>query len=79
VSITFIAILAMGAIIGGFINGLAGTGTALFSLGFYLMVLPPTTAVAVVTLLAVLAGVPGVWVVRSEIKENKLKVLQFAV
>jgi len=79
VSTTFIVILALGATAGGFVNGLAGTGTALFSLGLYLMVLPPITAVAVVAVLAVLAGVPGVWIVRSEIKENKLKLLQFAL
>jgi len=32
-----IAFLVLGAAAGGFVNGLAGTGTALFALGFYLV------------------------------------------
>ena len=36
----YLFILA-GAAAGGFINGLAGFGTALFALGFFLSVLPP--------------------------------------
>lgn len=71
--------LSLGAISGGFINGLAGTGTALFALGFFLIVLPPVSAVAVVTLLAILAGVPGLWLVRADIKANKAKLLQFLI
>lgn len=71
--------LSLGAIAGGFINGLAGTGTALFALGFFLIVLPPVSAVAVVTLLAILAGVPGLWLVRADIKANKAKLLQFLI
>jgi len=79
VTSTVIVFLALGATAGGFVNGLAGTGTALFSLGFYLMVLPPITAVAVVSVLATLAGIQGLWVVRADIKANKSKLLQFLV
>ena len=43
-----ILFLTLGAAAGGFVNGLAGTGTALFALGFYTVVLPPVQAVAVV-------------------------------
>ncbi len=76
---TFILFLALGAAAGGFINGLAGTGTALFSLGFYLMIMPPITAVAIVCLLEVLAGVQGLWIVRSDIKSNKSKLSRFVI
>ena len=69
----------LGATAGGFINGLAGTGMALFSLGFFLMALPPVSAVAVVAMLAVLAGIPGAWLVRADIKANKAKLLQFLI
>jgi len=59
--------LVLGSIAGGFINGLAGTGMALFALGFYLLVLDPLRAVAVVALMVVLSGLQGLWIVRKEI------------
>ena len=62
-----ILFLCLGAVAGGFINGLSGTGTALFALGFYLVVLEPVTAVAVVAFMAVLVGFQGLWIVRDEI------------
>jgi len=75
----YILILALGAAAGGFINGLSGTGTALFSLGFYLTVLPPITAIALSTLLAILAGIQGLWAVRADIIINKAKLMRFLV
>jgi uncharacterized membrane protein YfcA len=77
VTTTIILYLALGAAAGGFVNGLAGTGSALFSLGFYLLVLSPVTAVAVVCILAILGGIPGLWLVRADIMANKSKILQF--
>jgi uncharacterized membrane protein YfcA len=71
--------LVLGAIAGGFINGLAGTGTALFALGFYLVVLEPTTAVAVVAFMAILAGVQGLWIVRTEIFKEPRRLLRYLV
>lgn len=71
--------LALGALAGGFMNGLAGTGTALFALGFYLVVLNPLTAVAIVALMSVLAGLQGIWVVRSEIRNNPTRVARYVV
>lgn len=71
--------LGLGAISGGFINGLSGSGTALFALGFYLLVLEPVTAVAIVALMAVLAGVQGLWVVRTEIMTQRARVLRFGI
>ena len=39
--------LIAGGFAGGFVNGLAGFGTALFALGWFLQVLPPREASAV--------------------------------
>jgi len=69
----------LGALAGGFINGLAGTGTALFALGFYLVVLEPIKAVAVVALMSVLAGLQGLWVVRREIRSQPTRLLRFLI
>ncbi|MFK7762526.1 MAG: sulfite exporter TauE/SafE family protein [Roseobacter sp.] len=71
--------LFLGAVAGGFINGLAGTGTALFALGFYLVVLDPMTSVAIVALMAVLAGLQGIWVVRHAIRANPKRPLRFII
>ncbi len=71
--------LILGAAAGGFINGLAGTGTALFALGFYLVVLPPVTAVAIVALMSVLAGLQGLWIVRADILAQPHRLLRFLV
>lgn len=71
--------LALGALAGGFINGLSGTGTALFALGFYLVVLEPIKAVAVVALMSILAGAQGLWVVRKEIKSQPVRLLRFLI
>ena len=73
----FIWFLVLGACAGGFINGLSGTGTALFALGFYLVVLDPVTAVALVSLMSVVAGVQGVWVVRRAIFDQPRRLLRF--
>lgn len=75
----YVLFLLLGAAAGGFINGLAGTGTAMFALGFYLVVLPPIPAVAIVALMSVIAGLQGLWVVRSEIGANKRRLLRFVI
>ena len=41
----FIAFVAIGASVGGFVNGIAGFGTGLFALGWRLLVLTPMTSV----------------------------------
>ena len=71
--------LILGAAAGGFINGLSGTGTALFALGFYLVVLPPISAVAIVGLMAILAGLQGLWLVRKEILNQPARLLRFVI
>ena len=71
--------LCMGAMAGGFINGFSGTGTALFALGFYLVVLDPVRSVAIVALLAVLVGLQGLWIVRKSILDRPKRTLRFVV
>lgn len=73
----FVLLLVAGAAAGGFINGLAGTGTALFALGFYLLVLDPVTAVAVVALMSVITGLQGLWVVRAAIFAQPARLARF--
>ena len=75
----FIAILAAGAALGGFVNGLAGFGTALFALGFWLQILPPLEAVSLVALMSVVSGLQGVWVVRRSILYNPKRLARFLV
>lgn len=74
-----ILFLVLGAVAGGFINGLAGTGTALFALGFYLVVLDPFRAVAVVAFMSVLAGVQGLWIVRGDILRHPRRLARYVV
>lgn len=76
-SIETIVFIVLGATAGGFVNGLAGTGTALFGLGFYLLVLPPVPAVAIVALMSVLGGLQGLWVVRAAIRAQPVRVLRY--
>lgn len=74
-----IVFLVLGAMAGGFINGLAGTGTALFALGFYLVVLEPQTAVAIVALMSVLVSLQGLWIVRAAIFARPGRLARFVV
>lgn len=71
--------LTLGAAAGGFINGLSGTGTALFALGFYLAVLPPVNAVAIVALMSIVAGLQGLWVVRAHLMTKFPRLLRFVL
>ena len=76
-TLQFVFFVLCGALIGGFINGLAGTATALFALGFFLAVLDPIKAVAVIALISVLSGVQGLWVVRKELFKRPRRLLTF--
>ncbi|QMU57670.1 MAG: TSUP family transporter [Boseongicola sp.] len=78
-SAEFYVFLILGAMAGGFINGLAGSGTALFALGLYLVVLDPITAVAIVALMSVLVGLQGLWIVRGAILAQPRRLLRFVV
>tara|TARA_R110002110_G_scaffold13596_19_gene64834 strand:+ start:7710 stop:8459 length:750 start_codon:yes stop_codon:yes gene_type:complete len=79
VTLTTIPYLVAGALLGGFVNGLAGTGTALFALGFFLLVFDPVTAVAIVALMSILAGLQGLWIVRNAIFANPVRLLRFLI
>ncbi|MEZ5934179.1 MAG: sulfite exporter TauE/SafE family protein [Alphaproteobacteria bacterium] len=71
-SLDFVLYIAAGAAFAGFVNGLAGFGTSLFALGWWLQVLDPTDAVAVSLVISVLTGVQGVWIVRHAIEPRRL-------
>ena len=66
-----------GAIAGGFINGFAGFGTALFSLGFWLAIMPPLQAVSIIVVTSTVTGLQGLWVVRTEMSQQKRRALRF--
>ena len=65
-------LFTVGAAAGGFINGLAGFGTAMFALGFWLQILPPEPAVFIATTISVITGFPGAWFVRNAINLSRL-------
>ncbi len=69
----------LGAAAGGFINGLAGFGTALFALGFWLQVMPPVQAVAIVLVISVATGLQGLWQVRHTIGDHPVRLARFLV
>ena len=70
-------LLLLGAAAGGFVNGLAGFGTALFALGFWLQIMPPTQAVAIVAAISVSTGLQGLWAVRHALRESAPRLLRF--
>ena len=72
-------LLVAGAASAGFVNGLAGFGTALFSLGFWLQVLPPVQAVALSVAVSVVTGMQGLWVVRHHILDQPRRLLRFLI
>lgn len=69
--------LLLAGFAGGFINGLAGFGTALFALGFLLQILSPLEAVGIVLILSVFSGLQGLWIVRQQIFENPKRLSRF--
>jgi uncharacterized membrane protein YfcA len=71
--------LAAGSAAGGFVNGLAGFGTALFALGFWLQILPPTEAVSLIVIMSIVSGMQGVALVRKNIRENPVRLSRFVV
>lgn len=71
--------LAAGSAAGGFVNGLAGFGTALFALGFWLQILPPTQAVSLIVVMSVASGLQGVALVQQNIREQPFRLSRFVV
>jgi len=72
-------ILSLGALAGGFINGLAGFGTALFALGFWLQVLPPIQAVAILQVVSLVTGAQGLWMVRAHLRAQPRRLARFLI
>ncbi len=62
---------------GGFVNGLAGFGTALMTLGFWLQIMPPVDAVAMVLIVSLATGLQGLWLVRGSIPQQMPRLLRF--
>jgi len=59
-----IAIVALGALSGGFVSGLAGFGTGLMALGIWLHAVPPAIAASLVVICSVvsqLQTIPSIW------------------
>lgn len=73
----YYAFLLLGAASGGLINGLAGFGTALFALSFWLQIMPPVQAVAMVVVMSVASGLQGVWLVRHSIADQPRRLARF--
>jgi len=76
-SFEFFIYLVVGALAGGFINGMAGFGTALFALSFWLQIMEPSQAVPLALTAAILPGLQGVWMVRTEILSQRKRLLRF--
>lgn len=76
-SLEYFIYLTLGAAAGGLINGLAGFGTALFALGFWLQIMPPLQAVAIIVVMAVVSGLQGVWLVRHSITKQPRRLARF--
>lgn len=76
-TVEFTLYLLLGAAAGGFINGLAGFGTALFALGFWLQIMPPVQAVSIAVVMSVFSGVQGVWLVRHSMMAQPRRLLRF--
>ena len=68
----FIAFVAIGASVGGFVNGIAGFGTGLFALGWWLLVLPPVTSVLLVVALSLVSGLQGVVAIKQNLNWPRL-------
>jgi len=69
--------LVLGALAGGFVNGLAGFGTALMALGFWLQIMEPPRAVALVLVVSCVTGVQGLWLVRQTIRTEWQALMRF--
>lgn len=71
-TLEFFLLLAAGSLAGGFINGLAGFGTSLFALGWWLQIMPPLEAVAMALFMSVASGIQGIIVVWKHINYKRL-------
>lgn len=68
-----------GAAAGGFVNGLAGFGTALMSLGIWLQAMPSEQAVPIVAAMSVISGVQSVWLTRHTLSKGLPRLPRFLI
>ncbi len=69
-----LAVLVLGALVSGFVNGLAGFGTGLVALGFWLHVIEPQQAAPLVVACSLVGGVPSLWKLRGHMDAGRLAV-----
>jgi len=74
-SFDVIMLIIAGALAGGFANGLAGFGTGLFALGWWLAAMPPLDAVVTVVIMSLVGGLQGLYAVRNAI--DKVEQIRF--
>lgn len=72
-----IAFVIAGAAAGGFVNGFAGFGTGLMSLGIWLQAMSAQEAVPVVAAMSVISGVQSLWVTRRTLSSGLPRLPRF--
>jgi hypothetical protein len=65
--VSTLAVLALGALCGGFVTGLAGFGTGLTALGLWLHVVSPAVAAALVVVCSVVGHIQSLYSVRRAV------------
>ena len=63
-----IALIVLGALCGGFVTGLAGFGTGLTALAFWLYVVDPVVAAALVVILSIVGQLQSLYTVRRAVR-----------
>ena len=79
ITLELLLYLAAGAALGGYVNGLAGFGTGLMSLGIWLQVMSVEEAVPVVAAMSVVSGVQSLWLTRQGVKTGLQRLPRFLV
>ena len=74
-----IVCVILGAAAGGFVNGLAGFGTALMSLGIWLQAMPAQEAVPIVAAMSVISGVQSLWLTRAGLSKGMKRLPRFLI
>jgi len=62
-----VAVVALGALCGGFVSGLAGFGTGLVALGFWLHVVNPVVAASLVVICSVVSQAQSLYILRRAV------------
>ncbi len=71
-SLFAIMMVSIGAFAGCLVNGLAGVGTGLFALGYWLAAMPVNDAVSLVIIMSIFNGVQGLFIVRFSLNAPNL-------